>query len=74
VIDFFAWFRSFSFDDQTTPILALAMCWNSILKDHDPGIKSVTICFDDYERNNEMRHRYYDREAKKSMAMKGKSE
>jgi hypothetical protein len=62
VFDFNAWFRSFAHDIDTSPRKAISQFWNSVLKNHDAGIKSVTICFDDYERLNEMRQVYYDRE------------
>ena len=56
VIDFNAWFRSFSFDGATTPRMAAHKFWGSLLMDV-PNAEVVVICFDDYAKNNEMRHR-----------------
>lgn len=56
VIDFNAWFRSFNFDGATSPRAAIHKFWGSILSDV-PNAEVVVICFDDYLKNNEMRHR-----------------
>lgn len=69
VVDFNAWFRSFSFDGATTPRMAVHRFWNSVLPDVDA--ETVTICFDDYTRNNEMRGVHYAKEAAKNAAKQG---
>lgn len=62
VVDFNAWFRSFHFDGSTTPRMAIHRFWDSLLS-YILNARTVTVCMDDYGKNNEMRICHYKRQS-----------